>query len=119
MSIALNLIVLYTKDIEALLKFYSAIGLTFVQERHGAGPVHYSCELGGSLVLEIYPTTAQSNGSSIRLGFTVISLYRRLVELKKMDIKILKYPKDTAEIQTVVMLDPDGRVVELTELKAD
>ena len=43
-----------THDIEAAKTFFEAFGLTFVQEQHGSGPVHYACEVGGA-VFEIYP----------------------------------------------------------------
>ena len=44
----LNLVVLYTGDIEKSRQFYEAIGLAFVREQH-------ACELG-DIVLELYPS---------------------------------------------------------------
>jgi hypothetical protein len=51
---SLSLLVLRSSRLEAMRTFYEALGLTFVEEKHGAGPVHYSAQLG-STVLEIYP----------------------------------------------------------------
>ena len=39
--------------------FYTAIGLTFRSEQHGAGPRHYSAESAG-LVIEVYPAAEAS-----------------------------------------------------------
>lgn len=49
-----NTFVLRTDDIEAMKRFLENFGLTFVEEQHGDGPVHYSCETGEK-VFEIYP----------------------------------------------------------------
>ncbi len=46
--------VLRTNEVEKTLEFYQTLGLTFVQEQHGNGPVHYACESNGN-VFEIYP----------------------------------------------------------------
>ena len=50
----LSLIVLQSGDIERAKDFYSLLGLSLAEERHGKGQLHYSATLG-ELVLEIYP----------------------------------------------------------------
>ena len=45
---------LRTHDMQAAKTLFEALGLTFVQEQHGSGPVHYACEVGDT-VFEIYP----------------------------------------------------------------
>jgi hypothetical protein len=49
----LGLLVLRTSHMAGMLDFYRAMGLTFAEERHGSGPVHYSSRIGAT-VLEIY-----------------------------------------------------------------
>jgi hypothetical protein len=76
---ALALMVLRTSQMETTLAFYRALGFSFVQERHGSGPVHYSTQLGSS-VLEIFPS-------------------------------------DSPWGRRAVVVDPDGRGIELSEPK--
>ena len=47
--------VLRTPLVDQTLEFFEQLGLTFVQEKHGQGPVHYACEQNGN-VFEIYPS---------------------------------------------------------------
>lgn len=89
-STVLSLIVIRADDVEASLAFYHALDVTFVEEQHGSGPIHYSCDFGG-LVLELYPNKAGSpQGSSTHttmLGFKVSSLESTLAQLQKLDIE--------------------------------
>ena len=41
-ELTLGLLVLRSSCMEAALTFYRALGLSFVEEKHGSGPVHYS-----------------------------------------------------------------------------
>ena len=43
-----------THDIESAKTLFEGLGLTFVREQHGSGPIHYACEVGDT-VFEIYP----------------------------------------------------------------
>jgi len=92
------LIVVRVADIEASLAFYRALGLAFVQEQHGSGPIHYSCELRG-LVLELYPHKASSpqdvSAHAIMLGFKVASLESTLANLHKLGIEPTSPPKES------------------------
>ena len=49
-----NTYVMRVADIDRVKEFFENFGLSFVKEQHGDGPVHYACEVAGS-VLEIYP----------------------------------------------------------------
>ena len=46
--------VIKTAELEKTRAFFETLGLTFVEEKHGKGPVHYACERNG-VVFEIYP----------------------------------------------------------------
>ncbi|QLH26701.1 glyoxalase/bleomycin resistance/dioxygenase family protein [Streptomyces sp. Rer75] len=89
--------VLYTDHLEESREFYTALGLPFVREQHGSGPVHYSTTLPDGMVIELYPATAKRPASSARLGFTV-------------DGQTLTPPLASGRH---VVKDPDGRMIEL------
>ncbi|WP_342778357.1 VOC family protein [Streptomyces botrytidirepellens] len=91
------LVVLYTDHLEESREFYTALGLPFVREQHGSGPVHYSTTLADGMVIELYPATAKRPASSARLGFTI-------------DGQTLTPPLTSGRH---VVKDPDGRMVEL------
>ncbi len=115
----LGLLVLRTSRMEESLAFYRAIGLSFVEEKHGSGPVHYSCEVG-TTVIEIYPGAAQElqdyrgSGATL-LGFNVVSLNAVLEAMKLLAAPVLTAPKRSAWGQRAVVQDPDRRAVELCE----
>jgi lactoylglutathione lyase len=115
----LGLLVLRSRRIKEMLAFYRAIGLSFVEERHGSGPVHYSCQLG-TTVIEIYPGADQEpqdyrGSSTTLLGFNVASLNTVLDAMKLLTSPILTPPKSSAWGKRAVVQDPDGRAVELCE----
>lgn len=52
--------VIRTRRLEEAVEFFTALGLTFVREQHGAGPVHYATEANGQ-VFELYPCRRQDH----------------------------------------------------------
>jgi hypothetical protein len=42
------------EEYDFLLQFFAGMGMAFVREQHGKGPVHQSCKVQSS-VFEIYP----------------------------------------------------------------
>lgn len=112
----LSLMVLRTSNPEALLPFYQALGLKFVREQHGSGPLHFACEMG-VVVLEIYPPKKGRNDAefaSPMLGFSVDSLEKTLVKLRETGVETGAVYQSETEISCTVR-DFDGRVVRLTE----
>ncbi|MFI0820837.1 VOC family protein [Streptomyces sp. NPDC021098] len=91
------LLVLYSDHVEECRAFYTGLGLSFVQERHGRGPVHYAATLPDGTVIELYPATAERPASRVRLGFTV-------------DGRTMTPPLAPGR---QVVDDPDGRAVEV------
>lgn len=89
-----SLLVLRCKDVEKTKKFYEnePLNLVFTQEQHGTGPIHYSTKMG-IFVLELYPAIVSDN---TRLG------------IKKEEAGINK-----------VLIDPDGRKIELIYKEED
>ena len=102
---------------DAMLALYRALGLTFEQEQHGTGPVHHSCDMGGT-VLEIYPgndggALDRRAGGATSLGFRVASLDAVLSALKQLGAPVITPPKDSQWGRRAVVADPDGRAVEI------
>jgi predicted enzyme related to lactoylglutathione lyase len=115
----LSLIVLRTSNLETMLPFYQAIGLTFAEEKHGSGPVHYACEQDG-LVVELYPGEAGSapnikSGGATMIGFIVESLDTVLTALAQMEVHPVSPPKSSSWGRQCTVLDPDGRSISLSE----
>jgi lactoylglutathione lyase len=118
---SLNLLVIRVANIESAIAFYQTIGLEFIQEQHGNGPIHYSCEIG-STVLEIYPgkpgnAPPRTNAGSTMMGFQVVSLDEIVVVLQNKGTTILTAPQDSQWGRRAVVQDPDGRAVELSQLR--
>jgi catechol 2,3-dioxygenase-like lactoylglutathione lyase family enzyme len=118
-EISLSLLVLRTTRIDACFEFYQALGLEMVEEKHGKGPVHYSFSSNG-VIVEIYPETQKDFTEiraerTIRLGFTVDSLAAILESLEPLGAKALKPASITQRRRLAVILDPDGREIEINE----
>jgi len=116
---SLSLLVLRTARIGACLEFYQGLGLTLVEEKHGKGPVHYSSSSNG-ITIEIYPETQKNYTENraertIRLGFVVESLAATLGSLEALGAMVLTPPAITQWGYLAVVLDPDGREVEINE----
>jgi len=114
----LSLVVLRARDLEQTLAFYRALGLSFVREQHGSGPVHYSSQLGPT-VLEIYPGKAETEPDRRAPGATMIGLAvdgfdDALAAARARGSKILSEPKGNGIPRRAVVEDPDGRALELT-----
>ena len=117
-EITLNLVVLRSADMVRAVAFYNRLGIGFEQHRHGAGPEHFSAELDGHGVFEIYPATP--NGPSTlgtRIGFRVASVDAALVALSDLPGAILSSAKDSEWGRRAVVADPDGHRVELLEAR--
>jgi catechol 2,3-dioxygenase-like lactoylglutathione lyase family enzyme len=109
----LNLLVLKTHDLEAARKFYSALGVSFAEERHGGGPLHLAACLG-DVVLELYPLSADGGAADVstRLGFTIPDLD---AVIRSLGPAVVSGPRDTEWGRRAVVRDPDGRKVELVQ----
>ena len=109
---SLSLLVLRSPDLDRLKSFYTALGLRLTAERHGNGPDHYSATLGAT-VLELYPGDGQVEKGSpgdVRLGF-------ELESLDQIPTAVVgpARPVERDGRRVLIVRDPDGRAVELTE----
>lgn len=103
----ISLLVIRCKDIEVSKDFYQMLGLSFIKEKHGNGPIHYSCEYNGC-VFELYPNKGRPPQDNNRLGFKVSSLANIINNV----------PTNSYEFAGKVIYvidDPDGRKVEISE----
>lgn len=116
----LSLLVLRSSKVEACLAFYEALGLVFQQEQHGQGPVHHSCDVGG-VILEIYPAAADGvapvrlAGGAVMPGLQVENLDVVMQRLVSLSTPIVSPAKISPWGRRAVVIDPDGRAVEVSE----
>lgn len=85
-----------------------------------SGVIHYACTLGISTI-EIYPGIDGSAQSPVQSGatmllFKVANIDAVLTKLQEIGNTILPTVQSTLLFRRVVLTDPDGRKVELTEL---
>ena len=111
---ALNLLVIYTGDLQAAAKFYTAIGLDLKREKHGRGPEHLAAHLAGTVV-ELYPCPAGGVRGGSRIGFRIPALDTALDALRQQLAKVLKEPHNSPWGRRAVVEDFDGNQIELTE----
>jgi len=109
-NINLTLLVLRCSNIEKSKEFYEKLSFSFIKEQHGKGPIHYSTMIG-SLVLELYPL-GKSNIDNIRLGFIIDN--KNILEDENIEI-VSEYSFNNKI--TYVIVDPDGRKVEIQILE--
>ena len=113
-EIGLNLIVIYSRNVEKAKHFYSQLGIIFDLEKHGSGPEHYSAKLG-SMVFEIYPCHDRTKSGATRIGFNVSSVDKVVYSLRQFDTTVLTPACDSPWGRRAVVADPDGNRVELTQ----
>jgi predicted enzyme related to lactoylglutathione lyase len=117
--IHLNLLVLKTPNVERLVTFYAALGITFAEERHGTGPAHHAGRVGPTL-LEVYLLPADAApDSTTRLGFAVEDVDATVERLRHLGATVRSEPKRTPFGYRAVVADPDGRAVEVVDRRGD
>jgi hypothetical protein len=115
MELAVNLLVLRCKDVELTRRFYEKLGISFATEKHGNGPEHYAWQNAG-FVLELYPASPRQAPDNVRLGFSTPLLADISGNvLYSPDIKVAKPPYATADRLLMLLGDPDGRMVEISQ----
>jgi catechol 2,3-dioxygenase-like lactoylglutathione lyase family enzyme len=110
----LSLVVLKTRQVDGLRRFYGSLGIELAEEQHGKGPVHLAGRVG-DVVLEVYPLTEDGTpvDATTRLGFVVASVAEIVKALKALGTLVVTEPQATKWGFRAVVRDPDGRAVEL------
>jgi lactoylglutathione lyase len=105
---------------QACRTFYEALGVTFVQEEHPGVPLHLSAEVGGA-VLELHGPAARGGavGPGFRLGFDVADVRAAADALVAAGGVLQRAPAYGPWGLRAVVIDPDGRRIELTEPSPD
>lgn len=113
----LSLIILRTARPKAVLAFYQHLGLQFVEEQHGDGPLHYAACRDG-LTLEIYPSRSALHGfcgGDTALGFDRTGLEALVQSLEQAGGQVIEAPHPWTGGRLALIRDPDGRPVYLFE----
>src|SRR5436309_13895318 len=96
-DVSLTLLVLKTRQVEQLRRFYQALGIALAEEQHGKGPVHFAGRVG-NVVIEVYPLSDDISpvDASTRLGFAVENLSEVVQALGGIGTTITTSPRETA-----------------------
>lgn len=106
-----SFLVFYAEDVDETVRFYTALGLEFKGEQHGAGPRHYCCQLD-NLALEIYPADeGDTHCGAEMLGILVDDLDEISLSLKAPEPYIISTSAPFGNGNRCVIRDPDGRKV--------
>jgi lactoylglutathione lyase len=110
----LKLIVIRSKDPQALSLFYGLIGVEFEYHKHGTSPMHYSGRLG-SAILELYPLAKSQREVDLflRLGIAVDNFEATILRLKSENVPFESEPSNTEFGFRAIVKDPEGRKVEI------
>jgi len=111
--VELDHLVLRCRDLDRSRAFYEALGMAFVREQHGRGPLHFACRLG-TVVLELYPATAEASGP-IRIGLRVTNVHATLAAATAVGGTVVR-DHAHADAPSAVVRDPDGNEIALTAL---
>jgi len=109
-----KLLVLRTSSPDKLREFYECLGLSFDQEQHGKGPIHFAAAMGDAIV-EIYPLNSDVAipNTEMRLGFAVSDLDLVIAALRARSTSFRSEARSTPWGTRAIVHDPDGRTIEL------
>ena len=106
-------------------QFYNSLDLPLEKrqdqlEDGSEGPLHYTCDLSGIhfAIYALDPWTGperRSKSHDTMVGFTVEKLENTLKRLSELNVKVIIAPETIDQGLRAVVLDPDGRPVELHE----
>jgi catechol 2,3-dioxygenase-like lactoylglutathione lyase family enzyme len=111
--IALDLLVVKSKDIDRSRAFYEELGLSFVREKHGSGPYHHiSQDLG--VPFELYPTKSKVE-NHVALGFSVNCIESTRDRLLSCGF-VCSEIEFSGRRKSMVARDPDDNRIEIKNL---
>lgn len=112
----ISALILLSPDAERLVDFYlSAVGLTLEREQHD--DTHWGCELG-DVHFAIHQTDGApvDMGKSFKFALTTWSLKEAIERLRRHNVDLIHPPMNRGFATMAAFADPDGNIVELTEL---
>lgn len=115
---ALNKVFFHSRRIDAMVRFYRAIGLPPVRRFRHDGFLHVQCKAPG---FELWLLEGEKDrapkphgAGSTWIGFEVTSLQAVMAAARRAGARVL-FTRETSAERRAVLLDPDGRPVDLTE----
>ena len=116
-------VLLVSEDPARLAEFYRGVlNVPLETEEHDGALLHWGCTLGDVHFavhpVADFPDHASAVGS-VKLAFTVFDLSSYVHGLQAKAVTLLNEPVDTGYFKSAMIQDPDGNLVELTELGAD
>ena len=115
MELSIQLLVLRCRNIEETMRFYNLYEFSFQKEKHGKGPEHYAADNFG-FVLELYQVVQGDKPDNVRVGFStpyLSDISGNLLHAKNVFIE--KRPYDFEGKLCMLVQDPDGRKVEVSQ----
>ncbi len=112
-------VILFTGRLAEVVRFYRAAGVPLESEQHDEGPAHYACDLGEThfAVIEsgVGAAPAYRSGGSCYVGLAVPSVRAAVEAARAAGATILQEPEPYPWGLRALVVDPDGRVLELFE----
>ena len=109
-------ITLNTTQPDLLLRFYSILGFQFIQKQVNKGSQAWmgSC---GDMNLEIFniKESFSSRSPSVQMTFKVGNIEKMIGEFKKIQAQVMVEPMAIDQGLIAIVMDPDGRSVELSQ----
>ncbi len=116
----LSAVLIVSREPARLSKFYrEVVGIALEDEEHEGTLPHFGCTLGDVHFaihpVEDFPDHSAGVGS-VKLAFTVFDIQGFAARLKERGVKLLYEPRDTGYFWSTAILDPDGNLLEFTQL---
>jgi catechol 2,3-dioxygenase-like lactoylglutathione lyase family enzyme len=113
-------IVLLSDHLDETVAFYRSLGVPLEEEDHGGGVMHAAGELNGLHLAVLAcrgasPSPTWRSGGSTFVGFWVQSLEEVVAALQVTGAEVLAGHERREWGCRVVLLDPDGRAVEINQ----
>ena len=113
-------VILVSESPEALADFYTKIlGVPLKPEQHDDTAPHWGCDLG-DIHFAIHPVAdfpdGRSGVGSVKLAFNVWDIDAMAARLERAGQQLLYPPRDTGFFLSTALQDPDGNLVELTQM---
>jgi catechol 2,3-dioxygenase-like lactoylglutathione lyase family enzyme len=118
----LSAVLLISKNHDKLAQFYKeVVGIPLEDEQHGETHKHYGCELG-DLHFAIHPVENFQDENygvgSVKLAFEVFNMEEFLKKLEQHGVTPLYAPRKMGPMLITAIKDPDGNLIEFTQLGA-
>ena len=116
----LSAVLIVSADPQRLADFYrDVVGIPLQEERHGTSLPHWGCTLGqihfAIHPLETFPDRRAGVGA-VKLAFTVFDIWALARRLEASGVSLLYAPRDTGFFWSTAIQDPDGNLIEFTQL---